>query len=309
MLGEEGEKYRWFLLPSEAAQLLSKKNPTHFPITVPFTPPQWKAETGLSKGTYLNKASSLERCDEICISTETKCSSKGRDKSATSRENVNNVVVDSSSVVNGQIYDSNTGDAPFVNEKCDNYGNRDLSTFPDLGMGGNVVNFMRNGNAIFHEAGKYDLANSETEIAHAMQGENRLCVDTERTLEKSSAETSAFEFTRDENALENDDAKYIESSSNDFDKDSTSSTFDGASTTSLNAITNSSSENKEISESNDAVAESGNVCRRKPRKRKQNEVTTGKPQFHHPPKNIFKPTVQVRECLTYQFRHVANSSK
>lgn len=308
MLGEEGEKYRWFLLPSEAAQLLSGKNPAHFPITVPFTPPQCKAETSLSEGTYLNKASSLERCDEICIRTETKCSSKGRDKSATSRENINNLALDSSCVVNGQIYDSNTGDAPFNNEKCDNDGKRDLSPFRDLGME-NVVGLMTNGDAIFLEAGKHYLENSETENADATQGDNRLCVDTERTVEKSSAETSAFEFTQDENALENDDAKYIESSSHDFDKESASSTFDGVSTTGLNAITNSSFENKEISENNDVVAESENVCRRKPRKRKQNEVTTGKPQFHHPPKNIFKPTVQVRACLTYQFRHVANSSK
>ena len=307
MLGEEGEKYRWFLLPSEAAQLLSGEIPAHFPVTVPFTPPQWKAGTSLSEGTCSNKAGCLEPCVEICISTETKCSSKGRDKSATSRENVNSLVVDSNCVVNGQIYDSNTGDAPFNNEKCDNYGNRDLSTFPDLGMGN--VNLMTNGDAVFLEAGKYYLANSETENADATQGGNRLCVDSERTPEKSSGETGAFEFTQDENALGNDDAKYIESLSNDFDKDSALSTFDGASTTGLNAITNSSSENKEISENNDAVTDSGNVCRRKPRKRKQNEVTTGKPQFHHPPKNIFKPTVQVREYLTYQFRHVSNSFK
>lgn len=298
MLGEEGEKYRWFLLPSEAAQLLSGKNPAHFPVTVPFTPPQWKAGTSLSEGTYLNKAGCLEPCDEICTSTETQCSSKGRDKSATFKENVNNLVVDSS-CVNGQIYYSNTGDAPFNNEKCDNYGNGDLKTIPDLGGMGNVVNLITNGDAIFLEASKYHHANSETENADSAQGGNRLCVDTERSLEKSSAETGAFEFTQDENALENDDAKYIESLSNEFDKDSALSTFDGASTTGLNTSTNSSSKNKQISENNDAVADSGNVCRRKPRKRKQNEVTTGKPQFHHPPKNIFKPTVQVREYLTY----------
>lgn len=291
-MGEEGEKYRWFLLPSEAAKLLSGKNSAHFPVTVPFTPPQWKADSSLSEGTCLNKAGCLEPCDEICISTETKCSSKVRDKSATSRENVNKLVVDSSCVANGQIYDSNTGDTPLSSEKCDNYGNRDVKTIPDLGMGN--INLATNRDAILLEAGKYYLPNSGTENADATQGGNRLCVDTERTPDKSSAETGSFEFTQDENALENGDAKYIESSSNDFVKDSASSTFDGVSTIGLNAITNSS-ENKEISENNDAVADSENVCRRKPRKRKQNEVMNGKPQFHHPPKNIFKPTVQVRE--------------
>lgn len=292
LLGEEGEKYRWFLLPSEAARLLSGKNPAHFPITPPFTPPQWKADTSILEGTNLNRTGCLKPCDEICLSTKEKCSLKSAYKSATSRENVNNLVVDSNCVVNGQIHDSYTGDVHFNNEKCDNYRNRDLSTFPDLGMA-NVVNLMTNGDAISLEAGKYYPANSEAENTDARQGENRVCV--ERALEISSVETGSCEFTKEENALENSAAKYIESSSNDFDKCPVSSTFDGARTTGLNAITNSSSENKMISENNDAVANSENVCRRKPRKSKQNEVTTGKPQFHHPPKNIFKPTVQVRE--------------
>ena len=283
-MGEEGEKYRWFLLPSEAAQLLSGKNPAHFPITVPFTPPQWKAGTTISEGTYLNRAGCLEPCNETCISTEAKCSLKSREK--------NNLVVDSSCVINGQAYDSNTGDLPFDDEKYDNYENRDLSTFPDLGME-NVVNLMRDGDAISLGADKYYPANSES--ADARHEENRVSV--ERTLEMSSLETGSCEFTKNGNALENDAAKHIESSSNDVVKDP-ASTFDGASTTGLNAITNFSSENRMISENNDAIANAQNVCRRKPRKRKQNEVTSGKPQFHHPPKNIFKPTVQVREYLT-----------
>jgi len=275
LLGEEAEKYRWFLLPSEAAQLLSGKNPAHFPITVPFTPPQWRTGTSVSGETT---------CDGIRTSTKAKCSLKSTEKSATFKEN-ENLVVDSSCVVNGQIYSS--GDVPCNNAECHNYEKRDLSTFPDLGTG-NVV--MANGDVMSLKAGKYYLGNSEAENADVRHANNRVCV--ERTLEISSVETGSCDFTCEEKALENDVGKYIESSSNDFDKDPASSIFDRTSTTALNVITNSSSENKMISENN---ANSENVCRRKPRRNKQKEVTTGKPQFHHPPKNIFKPTVQVRE--------------
>ena len=286
MLGEEGEKYRWFLLPSEAAQLLSGKNPAQFPITVPFTPPQWKADTNISEGTNLNRTGCLEPCDEISLNTTSKCSLKSRDKSATSRENVNNLVVESSCVVDGQIYGSNTGDVSFSNKKCDNYGNKQLSKFPDLGME-NVVNLMTNGHTISLNTVKYNPANSEAENANAKHGEN--CIFVERALEISSVENDSCGFTKEENA---------ESSSNGFDKDSASSAIDGARTTGPNVITPNSTENKVISENKDAVADSGNVCRRKPRKSKKSEVTTGQPQFHHPPKNIFKPTVQVREYET-----------
>ena len=268
MLGEEAEKYRWFLLPSEAAQLLSGKNPAHFPITVPFTPPQWKTGTSVSEGYQSTKAN---------------CSLKSTETSATCKEN-ENLVVDSSCVVNGPIYSS--GDVPCNNAKCHSYEKRDLSTFPDLSTG-NVV--MTNGNVISLKAAKC-CENSEAENADMRHADNRVCA--EKTLEISSVETGSCDFTNEENALENDVAKYIECSSNDFDKDPASSIFDRTNTTGLNVITNSSSENKMISENN---ANSENVCRRKPRRNKQKEVTTGKPQFHHPPKNIFKPTVQVRE--------------
>lgn len=277
MLGEEAEKYRWFLLPSEAAQLLSGKNPAHFPITVPFTPPEWMTGTSVSEGT---------NCDGICTSNKEKCSLKSAETSATSKEN-ENLVVDSSCVVNGPIYSS--GDVPCNNAKCHSYEKRDLSTFPDLGTGSVV---MTNGDVMSLKAGKYYLGNSEAENADIRHADNRaVCV--ERTLEISSVETGSCDFTNEENALENDVAKYIVSSSSDFDNDPTSSVFDRTSTAGLNVITNSSSENKMISENN--AANSENVCRRKLRKNKQYEVTTGKPQFHHPPKNIFKPTVQVRE--------------
>ena len=269
MLGEEAEKYRWFLLPSEAAQLLSGKNPAHFPITVPFTPPQWKTGTSVSEGYQ---------------STKAKCSLKSTETSATSKED-ENLPVDSSCVVDGQIYTS--GDVPCNNAKCHNYEKRDLSTFPDLGTG-NVV--MTNGDVMSLKAGKYYLGNSEAENADIRHADNRVCV--ERTLQISSVETGSCDLTSEEKGFENVFGKFIESSSNDFDKDPASSIFDRTSTTGLNVITNSSSENKMISENN---ANSENVCRRKPGRNKQKEVTTGRPQFHHPPKNIFKPTVQVRE--------------
>jgi len=41
LLSEEGEKLRWFLLPSESAALLAQKPPSHLPKTPPFVPRAW----------------------------------------------------------------------------------------------------------------------------------------------------------------------------------------------------------------------------------------------------------------------------
>ncbi|XP_028516147.1 uncharacterized protein LOC110243543 [Exaiptasia diaphana] len=45
LLSKEGEKLRWFLLPSEAATILQHKPPSHLPKTPPFTPRSWEPVT------------------------------------------------------------------------------------------------------------------------------------------------------------------------------------------------------------------------------------------------------------------------
>jgi hypothetical protein len=46
LLGEEGERLRWFLLPSEVAGILTRKTPSYLPKTPPFTPPIWDTPNG-----------------------------------------------------------------------------------------------------------------------------------------------------------------------------------------------------------------------------------------------------------------------
>ena len=290
-MGEEGEKSRWFLLPSEAAQLLSGKNPAHFPMTVPFTPPQWTTDTSVLEGTNYG---CLKPCDRTCISTEEKCSSKLIDNSAISRENDNDLFVNSSSVASG----TNSGDVSFNSQKCENYEDRDLSTFQRPGTA-KVVNSVTNSDAKSLEAVKCSPAKFDAENMDTRYLENGACV--ERNLETSTTKADSYDLTNEEKLFKNDVMIDGDSLSSEFDT-GPSSTLDNEaakiasnSTGSMSLITNASSENKVISENSDDIADSQTVCRRKPRKNKQNEVASGKPQFHHPPKNIFKPTVEVRK--------------
>lgn len=263
-------------------------------MTVPFTPPQWTTDTSVSEGTNSIGAGCLKPCDRTCISTEEKGFSKLIDNSAISRENGNDLGVDSSYVVSG----TNCGDFSFNGQKCENCEDRDLSTFQRPGTA-KVVNSVTNSDAKSLEAvkcmspAKFDAENMDGYL------ENGDYVG--RTLETSTTKTDSYDLTNEEKLFKNDVMIDGDSLSSKFGTEP-SSTLDNEavkiasnSTGSMSSITNASSESEVISESSDDIADSQTVCRRKPRKNKQNEVASGKPQFHHPPKNIFKPTVQVRK--------------
>ena len=97
--------------------------------------------------------------------------------------------------------------------------------------------------------------------------------------------TSAFVSETSLNGPENDCGSLIDSET----KSEISNSFDQK----LNLNTSSRERIVPSSEGSEAITISEAVCRRKPRKKKQNEVTSGKPKFHHPPKSIFKPATQV----------------
>ncbi|KAL9973375.1 hypothetical protein ACROYT_G019827 [Oculina patagonica] len=284
LLGEEGEKYRWFLLPSEAAQMLSRKNPAHFPIVSPFTPLQWKTGTSDSEGINSNGAGCMEPYENSYTSPEEKCSSKLRDNC-------------SSCVVNRKIYGTDSGDVSFISEKCDDCEDRDLCTFQRSAKG-KILNPVTNSDVKSLEADKYGPVKFDGESAGVRLGENDTCV--EGTLEIASKQTDSRDFIKEEKSIKNDVTKDGVSLSNEIVNERTSTLDNKAVNITSNptdsmSFTNTSSENNVISENNDDIADSETVCRRKPRKIKQNEVASGKPQFHHPPKNIFKPTVQALE--------------
>ena len=97
--------------------------------------------------------------------------------------------------------------------------------------------------------------------------------------------TSAFVSETSLNGPENDCGSLIDSET----KNEISNSFDQK----LDVNTSSRERIVPPSEGSEAITISEAVCRRKPRKKKQNEVTSGKPKFHHPPKSIFKPATQV----------------
>ena len=72
-LGEEGEKLRWFLLPSEAAQLLNGRQLKDYPLKAPFTPLQWKNGLCVPQAAHLTGAHYMESSDRTSVAPIEKC--------------------------------------------------------------------------------------------------------------------------------------------------------------------------------------------------------------------------------------------
>lgn len=266
-------------------------------MTAPFTPPQWKTGTHVSEGTNLSGAAYMDPCDRTCISTNKKCSSNLTDYFKGNEHDAVRSVVDCSCNVDGQIGVTNSDDLTFNGEKCDNCGDRDLSTPQALG---NIINLVTNRDANSLETDKCNSAEFEADNADIRHRESVVSVER-RTCGISSVETGSCDFSKKEKSIIENFTTNDEPLSNEFNKEPASSgdieatrrAWDSADPSS---ITNTSSEDKMISGDSDTIADSETVCRRKPRKKKPSEMASaGKPQFHHPPKSIFKPTVQVRQ--------------
>lgn len=307
LLGEEGEKYRWFLLPSEAAQLLSGKTPAHLPMTAPFTPPRWNTGASVPEGPNSCGAGWLEPCDRTCSSSMEKCTLNSRENLVSPRGNDNDVKgpVDCN-CVNG----ANTDDLSLSSKNSDNFGGENLSTFQCTA--GEILNSVASWDANSGEADVCDSMKIETGKVKAKHRDttNIVCVER-RTRDINSSEVGAIDKSNEEISPESHLTNDDDSSLNRLHEDPLSPVDNEASkrisiNDDPNSVTNCSSENKGISGDGNALANSETVCRRKPRKNKEKEAASGKPQFHHPPKNIFKPTSEVRNYLTLLNRRYKN---
>ena len=302
LLGEEGEKLRWFLLPSEAAQLFSGKTPLHFPMTAPFRPLQWKNNSPFSEGTNLTGAGYMEPSDVTSVSPTEKCSSNLSEKAMASRRNVKgseavSKITDCSCVVNGQIGDRNVSDFISNAEKCDKCQGRDLSATQG-------INKTPLPNTAVKSLGD-DKCSSANLDADNVDGRHR----NEEPWNKGSPdgifleETDVCGFSGDEKEIKTRITVGEEFSSNGHHMEPSSPVDNetagkSSKTVDRSSSTSTSPEEMAVAGDSDSVTNSEAACKRKPRTKKKNEVNPGKPQFHHPPKSIFKPTVQVRKpCL------------
>lgn len=293
LFGEEGERYRWFLLPSEVAQLLGGKSPAHFPMTPPFSPPHWN---NVPEGADSCCAKCLEPCNGNYVSPMEKYTLKSPENLVSREENDSDVkgVVDCTSV-SGQVNGANMDDS--LLNSC-NYGNiteKDISTLlcTDEILDSAASFCVNSGQADTCYSTKFEARSVDTkhgvntvleEGTHGVEsfGDDSIVI----TREEKSPESSVTNDSEQSNKLHK---KLVESLVDNLEM---KTVFENAG---LNSVAESSSASELISGNGDASASSKTVCQRKGRKNKQKEVVTGKPQFHHPPKSIFKPTLEALE--------------
>ena len=288
---------RWFLLPSEAAQLLSGKQVSGFPMTPPFTPLQWKNGSSTPEGTKSIGAEYMEPCDRTSTRSSQKGSSFLSEKATTSQGNmkpgneIDNKMTDCSDFDNGQNGNENVEDSISKDEKCDECQGRDLSA--SQGRSRNHKPLLNDDTKSLGN-GKCSAVNMKTENMELK------LKDSEQWTEKGYdgkhfAVKGAYGFSgseNDENTSRNEDNTGCSFAVDNEARSRELKTFDAASNQGT-----SSEEEAVIRNSDSNTAAPTVVCQKKPRNKKQNDVIPGKPQFHHPPKSIFKPTTQVREPL------------
>lgn len=288
LLGEEGGKLRWFLLPSEAAQLLNGKQLAHFPVSPPFTPPKWKNGSCVSEGTNLTGADFMEPFDRTCTSSLENCSSNLKEKNTTSRDNMmESKVANCKCVVNGETCDANVRDSISNGEQCEE---RELSALQDLGKCQDPVQITNTKSLVDDKCSSAKAETKNLETRH----EERSPWMERRADGILLQETGVCNFTEEEEikTCVPVDEKTL---SNGHDPGPVSNETPAKRDSNDAALGTDTPEDAAVTRGSDSIMDSKVVCQRKPRKKKQNEVIPGKPQFHHPPKSIFKPTVQVRK--------------
>lgn len=290
-MGEEGEKLRWFLLPSEAAQLLNGKQLKDYPIKAPFAPLQWKNGLCVPQAAHLIGTHYMESSDRTSVAPIEKCT--------TLRENTEerdlNGVTNCGCITKSETGNNVAGISISNVDKCNNDAER-LRDLPDSAdLKENETTLANVCNRSLEGAGnkpRFNAENMDTELA----GEDLLSrkrnhgngFDETRILnfpeQGKETITSAFVSETSLNGPKNDYGSLIDSETSEIPN-----SFDQK----LNLNTSSKERIVPSSEGSEAMTISEAVCRRKPRKKKQSEVTSGKPKFHHPPKSIFKPVTQV----------------
>ena len=292
-MGEEGEKLRWFLLPSEAARLLNGKQLNDYPVKAPFTPLQWKNGLCVPQGAHLTGAHyiMMESSDRTSVAPIEKCTTLRED----TEERDLNGVTNCGCIAKSEISKNMAEISISSGDKCNNDAERlrDLPGSADLKENQTTLANLCSrsledpGNKSRFNAENMDVELTGEDLLSRRRNHGKVFDET-RVLyfpEQEKTITSALVSETSLNGPNNDCGPLIDSETtsemaNSFDKK-------------INLNTSSREGIVPSSEGSEAITISEAVCGQKPRKKKQNEVTSGKPKFHHPPKSIFKPATQV----------------
>ncbi|XP_074620328.1 uncharacterized protein LOC141879105 isoform X3 [Acropora palmata] len=269
LLGEEGEKLRWFLFPSEAALLLRGKEPAYFPLKSPFTPIKWKDVMPLTQGTNLTGPPCVEHFERSSTNSTPSVLSNG--KTTTSTHIVGKSVIEKE--MRGRIFVADGKD-------CDK---------------GHLITSQRTGENQDPNKALEEVLSYVNEEYHALKIESQNAEDgwsdKGRGIDRipngycsaemgdcSVSQVDGQVFTNGTNDLLNDhegDSKFVVEQT----------------------ISKASSEErrKESKEDYEGVIDVKVAYEQNNEKKCKRKEMSRTPQFHHPPKSIFKPTTQAIE--------------
>lgn len=280
LLGEEGEKLRWFLLPSEAALLLRGKQLTYFPLTSPFTPLQWKDGLRLSQGNDLARTQCAEHSQRTskCTTRVTHFNEKTAIFAGNVKKRNSNETSEHSYVANG---DNGIKEFSCNGEKFDKDQKRHCFASQDMSENQHT-------NPVFEEAlclvsnecRPLKMAKENSDVARKGRYPGKDQTPNGKCLAELTDVASVFATEQVLTNVGNEDMNLS------FDKHGGVSDFD------VNQTSNEGrSDEQKCKDYFDDITNAKVACERNYKAK----VISGKPQFHHPPKCIFKPTTQAIE--------------
>ena len=266
LLGEEGEKLRWFLLPSEAALLLRGKEPAYFPLKSPFTPIKWKDGRPVTQMANLTGPPYAEHFERTCTSSTP--SDLSNEKTTTSTHILGKGII--AKEMRGHIFVADDEDCDRGHLIASQRANENQDPKQVLEE---VLSYTNK---------EYHALKIERQIAEVGPGIH--CISSRNCSAEigdgSVSQADGKVFTNGTNVLLNDhegDSKFVVEQ-----------------TISKASSEEKGKESKEDYEGAMDVKVAYEQCNGKKCKRKEISRT---PQFHHPPKSIFKPTTQVTKCV------------
>ena len=274
-------------------------------MTPPFSPPQWNNSAHVLAGADSCGAKCLESCNGTFVSPMENCTLESPESHVFREENSNDIKgAEDCRTVMGQVNGAKMDDlSSNMSDNYDKMADKDISTLlcMDEILDSAVSLRVNSGQADKCYSTKFEADSVDTKHGGNTVLEER--THGEKSFENDSIPISKKEESPESSITNNSNRLHKKPAESLVDSEETKTIFADAG---LNSVAKSSSESKLISGNEDASASFKTVCQRKPRKKKQKEVVTGKPQFHHPPKSIFKPTLEVRNCSNVASRRLEN---
>ena len=284
LLGDAGEAMRWFLLPSEAADLLCSKAPAHLPKRPRFVPRVWDTHT---------RGSDVDEEKEPCDMQPDVWQSKDLDEGPAISGEVDRVPVTENvcSATGVENYPREIRDSASRNEAAAIQTSYPDSLDQDTREAVNEAALCR---ASTGPEGKSGVTNCTGGEKYVDAGQNDPPTVTRREFGDNCARSAALTETAEKSetetpSLRDGDTRRCASCVETPDGSRNSVASERASGTPRGMACEA---NREARENETKGSSPAVVCERKDRKQKE-RGNAGKIMFHSPPKSIFKPTAQV----------------